>query len=248
MREKTNLGLVKHCEKALNEKWHYCWGTYGQKASNSQRDASINKWPAYNARFREFLNQAVYEKKRVADCYGLVKSYLLWQGDDIVTANRTDVLNTNTRVAYDSAIEKGPLFTLPEIQGVILWKSGHVGVYIGDGEYIEMYSGGYKCRKKKVKDSNFTHWFKDIRIEYVVEKPKLEKIETLEVAEAVEIPQIPIIQDASKLSLIIDGKERESKRVMIDNENYVRLRDICDLLGYYADYDVTERIPELTKK
>jgi hypothetical protein len=53
--------------------------------------------------------------------------------------------------AYNAAKVKGAIDTLPELSGVILWKSGHVGVYIDNGEAIEAKGFSYGIVKTKAK-------------------------------------------------------------------------------------------------
>jgi nucleoid-associated protein YgaU len=74
---------------------------------------------------------------------------------------------------YNTAKEKGAIATLPEIKGLIVWKRGHVGVYIGNGEVIEAHgtkSGVIKTRLiGTVNDTGWTQWFKCPFIDYVTE-------------------------------------------------------------------------------
>lgn len=50
--------------------------------------------------------------------------------------------------------------------GAILWKSGHVGVYIGNGYCIEEKGIDYGCVKSKVSNTKFTHWLLFDYIDY----------------------------------------------------------------------------------
>jgi len=166
---KTNKGLVAHCENALKEGWYYLWGTYAQKATQSVIDSNIKQYPS-NEAWRSYASKAI-GKTRVCDCYGLVKSYLWWV-DDNSNPKYNNVHDHNTTEAYGAANEKGPLATLPEIPGIIMYMPGHVGIYIGSGRFIECRGGGVGMYEGKIttgkitKGSKFTHWFKDINIEY----------------------------------------------------------------------------------
>ncbi|MEG1636134.1 MAG: peptidoglycan-binding protein [Cellulosilyticaceae bacterium] len=59
--------------------------------------------------------------------------------------------------------------------GAILWKTGHVGVYIGDGFCVEAKGIDYGTVKSKVSDTHFTHWllFEDY-MEYDLPTDKIE--------------------------------------------------------------------------
>ena len=168
---KTNLGLVAHAEKALKEKWFYGWGSYGQKATVSLVESLVRQYVSMNTRWKSYMTGAVNANSRLCDCYGLIKSYLWWSSDN-ANPKYSSTQDRNTSMAYNAAKEKGPLSTLPEIPGIILYMSGHVGVYCGDGRFIELMGGGVGAYEGRIQDgriakgSKFTHWFKDTFIEY----------------------------------------------------------------------------------
>jgi cell wall-associated NlpC family hydrolase len=166
----TNTALVAHCKKALAEGWFYLWGSFAQIATKAVIDNNIRQYPD-NARWRSYASKAI-GKTRVCDCYGLVKSFLWWTGDKS-NPKYNAVQDINTLGAYNRAREKGILRTMPETPGLILYTPGHVGVYIGDGEFIECVGGGVGMRRGTIENgaitsgSRFTHWFKDTNITYV---------------------------------------------------------------------------------
>ena len=67
---------------------------------------------------------------------------------------------------YTYAKVKGAIDTLPEIPGLILYKSGHVGVYIGDGWLVEAKGFASGVVKSRVSDCKFTHWFQQPGLAY----------------------------------------------------------------------------------
>ncbi len=164
------MGLIEHCEKALNEKWRYLWGCYGQIATKTVIDNNIKQYPA-NASKREYAEGAI-GKTRLCDCYGLVKSYLWWT-DNKGNPKYNGSQDFNTAAAYSRAKEKGLLADMPEIPGIILYMEGHVGVYIGCGRFIECAGGGKGAIEgeiangKVVNGSKFIKWFKDCNITYL---------------------------------------------------------------------------------
>ncbi len=159
--------------RALEENWFYGWGAYGQKATPEFVDSLIMRYPEMNTKWRSYMLRAVKENTRLCDCYGLVKSYLWWQ-DDGIKYNREE--DRNTLMAVNYAQEKGPLSNMPDLEGVILYMKGHVGVYIGNGMFIEIMGGGIGAslgrvsNGKIIEGSRFTHWFKDRNIMYNNEK------------------------------------------------------------------------------
>ena len=45
---KTPEGLIKHAQKAFNEKWWYVWGTFGNKLTESLLETKAKQYPRYN--------------------------------------------------------------------------------------------------------------------------------------------------------------------------------------------------------
>ena len=60
----------------------------------------------------------------------------------------------------------GPISTLPELPGLMLWKSGHAGVYIGGGYVIEAMGTRKGVVKTKVSDRGWQGWGKLPYIDY----------------------------------------------------------------------------------
>lgn len=175
----TNTGLVALAKKALAEGWGYVNGTFGNILSETlmnQKCSQAGGVGEYNSYWREnYIKKFI--GKRVSDCYGLVKAYVWWTGENKSPAyNSNGCTDRNQEGAYASAKEKGPLATLPEVPGVVLWMKGHVGIYIGNGEFIECAGCPVGTRKGTVKNgvitsgSKFTHWFKDNWIKYETAK------------------------------------------------------------------------------
>jgi hypothetical protein len=51
--------------------------------------------------------------------------------------------------------------------GALVWKSGHIGVYVGDGKYIAADGSAYGVREARL-PASFTHWFLCADLEYAV--------------------------------------------------------------------------------
>ena len=67
---------------------------------------------------------------------------------------------------FNNATEKGTIDTLPEIPGLALWHSGHIGIYIGDGKVIHAANTHAGVIISDVSGSGFTHWLKIPYITY----------------------------------------------------------------------------------
>lgn len=238
---KTNIELTKYCENALKEGWYYGWGAHGQKATTGLVDSLVNQYPEMNTRWRTYMMKAVTNNNKLCDCYGLVKGLLFTNSNGVMIYNAS--LDVNTTSAYNRAKEKGPLSTLPELSGVVLWMQGHVGVYVGNGRFIECAGGGVGMRVGRVSNgritsgSNFTHWFKDINIQYQQEDQKM--IDELKAQVANLQKQNNDLQkeltEANKIGTMkISGGNKPTKEIasiMRNGYNYGKLRDIIDELN-----------------
>lgn len=175
----TNIGLVEHARMALREKWGYVWGTYGQVLTPTLFRQKLSQYPEGVGNYKGFIEEH-WLNKRTADCVGLIKSFLWWQGNNPSYNAKTDV---SADGMYTIAKEKGPINTIPEIPGLCLWKKGHIGIYIGNGQVIEARGTKYGVIQSPLTGSGsagWTHWLKCPFIEYVEVKKYMSWKEILE--------------------------------------------------------------------
>ena len=111
--------------------------------------------------------------------------------------------------------------------GAAVWQKGHIGIYIGNGEYIAEDGSAYGCRKNKLSKAGFTHWLRLKDIDYTVKEDVDDEV-------------------VEQARLIVNGKEYTVDRILKDGTNYIKIRDIADVLGY----EVTSKgsIAVLTKR
>ncbi|MBM6828455.1 C40 family peptidase [Anaerotignum lactatifermentans] len=134
--------------------------------------------------------------KVCCDCSGLIS----WATGIIRSSQGYH--DTARKVNPISSIAKAPI-------GAAVWKKGHIGIYIGNGEYIAEDGSAYGCRKNKLSRADFTHWFEISDVEYEEEKEMVEKAK-----------------------IIVDGKEYTVERILKDGTNYIKIRDLAAALGY----------------
>jgi len=147
---KTKAELVAWCESKLGTP--YVYGAKGAVLTQSQ----INTWAAlypstftaaYIAKAKTFIGQAC------TDCSGLI-SWL------------TGTLRGSSNYK-DTAAQMVVIGKLDESMiGWAVWKSGHIGVYIGNGYCIEAKGINYGTIKSKVSDTAWTHVLKLRDIDY----------------------------------------------------------------------------------
>ena len=159
----TSTQLVEYCKKVYAAAWVYWYGTYGKHCSQSLYTSKKKQYPAHYTAGREAgYKKDIASGKRCADCVGLIKSFF-WTGgqfdtEPVYKANGCPDKSANGMI--DICIETGPISTIPDIPGLVVWKSGHIGVYIGGGYTIEMRGFDFDCVKRKVTAGPWTKWGK----------------------------------------------------------------------------------------
>ena len=121
----------------------YVYGATGQKITEQliQQFAKDNP-KAYSAAYitssRRWIGKESY------DCAGIVDAFC--------------GINTTANNYYDRATTKGPIASMPDKIGVLVHMSGHVGVYIGNGEVVEARGVDYGVVKTKLKSRPWVRW------------------------------------------------------------------------------------------
>ena len=159
----TAAGLAEFAIKAYQDGWGYVYGTYGQTITQTIIDGKARQYPG---NFNSILSdgRTIYQTAqkwighRAADCVGLMKAYVWWQGDDLGPGYNS-YHDRSADGTFAAASIKGPLSTIPETHGVCLWREGHVGVYIGNGWVIEARGTAYGVVMTRLSDRGWTNWF-----------------------------------------------------------------------------------------
>lgn len=164
---KNNLDLVKWAEYAADKGWGYVYGTYGTLLSESMLTAKMEQYPDEVATKEQFIRDT-WLGKRTADCVGLIKGYGWFNTasqDTEIGSNGMQDLSANGM--YDAATVKGEISTIPETPGLAVWKDGHIGIYIGDGNVVEAYGTERGVIRSVLADGGWTHWLEVPSINYV---------------------------------------------------------------------------------
>lgn len=166
---KNNLDLVQWAISAYNAKWGYVMGTFGQVLTKDLLAAKLQQLPDAIGPYEDFI-RANYLGVRSADCIGLIKGYS-WYDPDTGNINygSNGMPDVSADQIYAQATEKGSMATMPEISGILLHASGHVGIYIGGGYAIEAMGTKYGVVKTAVASRNWTGWCKNPYINYIEE-------------------------------------------------------------------------------
>lgn len=84
---------------------------------------------------------------------------------------------------YHNSANSGDMSIIPEIPGLLLHKSDHVGVYIGNGKVIEAYGTAEGVIKSALSDGNWDRWYEYKPITYAGTVLKIDT--TVDVTETV---------------------------------------------------------------
>ena len=152
--------LADWAEKALQEGAMYWYGTCWYRATDELLSRKRKQYPAHytEARMPKY-ERHVAEKRMVCDCVGLIKGFF-WTGngagENVSGANHCP--DTSANGMYALCRRKGGIATMPETRGAVLWKKGHIGVYVGGGMAVEARGFAYGVVKTAVASRGWSGW------------------------------------------------------------------------------------------
>jgi len=166
---KNNQDLVTYTENAFASGWGYVWGTYGDVLTDSLFDYKLKQYPDGVGNYEDFIRDN-WLGGRTTDCVGLIKGYGWLNPDTLKIEYGTNGMpDIGADSMYKNASVKGAMDTMPDIPGLAVWKSGHIGVYIGNGEVIEAMGTKYGVVKTKLSERTWTAWLKIPYISYITD-------------------------------------------------------------------------------
>ena len=127
-----------------------------------------------------FFNKKDEKGKYLTDCTGLIKA-VLWHYPEYGIYRKGQ--DQNDQMMLADSVESGFISTIPEIPGLIVWQSGHAGIYLGKGQVLEstqkVWPNGkgnglvisqFNDPKAEMYRGTWRKWFKYRLIEYEEEK------------------------------------------------------------------------------
>ena len=164
---KNNLDLAAYAAQAWENGWGYVWGTFGSVLTQSLFEYKLEQYPKGVGNYNDFI-EANWLGGRTADCVGLIKGYGWLNTEKLTIDYGTNGMPDYTAdQMYNSASEFGEMEDMPEMIGLALWKSGHIGVYIGGGYAIEAMGTKYGVVKTEVAGRGWQGWCKIPYIRYI---------------------------------------------------------------------------------
>ena len=157
----TGKQLAAYCEKVYKAGWVYWYGTCGYKCTKSLYNAKRKQYPNHytDARTAGYMRD-IQAGKWCADCVGLIKSFFwsggIFEGESKYASNHCPDVSANGMIAL--CPQTGPISSIPNIPGLVVWKSGHIGVYVGEGFVVELKGFDYDCLRRRVSAGGWSKW------------------------------------------------------------------------------------------
>lgn len=153
----------------------YWYGTCVYICTTALLNSKSKQYPDhYGSSRTSKYKKAIEQKKVCADCVGLIKGFFWTNGGagvlDYINGGAKFVNKYGSNGCPDKSAsgmlswckkqgcKNGKIATLPDVPGILLFSSGHVGVYIGGGYAVEARGFNYGIVKTKVKDRSWTEW------------------------------------------------------------------------------------------
>ena len=162
--------LTAYAVQAWENNWGYVWGSFGNVLTPSLLEYKVKQYPDGVGKYRSFIEQH-YLGRRTADCVGLIKSYGWFDAESGQINYGTNGMpdysaNQMYRTSVKNGAEHGTIADMPDVPGLILWKEGHTGIYIGGGYAVEAMSTSKGVGKTKVEGRGWQAWYKLPYIHY----------------------------------------------------------------------------------
>ena len=153
---KTSSGLVDYARSQLEKPYWY--GTFGNTATKSLLNSKKKQYPSHykDNRMEKYKSEI---GERVHDCVGLIKGYL-WSENFVSPPEYNASQDVSANGMLAKCTEKGSFDTMPEMPGILVFKSGHVGVYVGNKKVIEARGFSYGVVETDLNSRGWTHWGK----------------------------------------------------------------------------------------
>lgn len=178
MNIKTGKDLATAClDVANNYKTLYVMGCFGAPMTDGNKVRYINHHSYNQSVARKTMINAASDDTFGFDCVCLIKGLLWgWKGDKSkIYGGASYGTNGVPDVSADSIINlcKDVSTDFSKIQvGELLWMSGHVGIYIGDGQAVECTPAWKNCVQvttvKNIKSGTGHKWTKHGKLPYVI--------------------------------------------------------------------------------
>ncbi len=169
----TNHDLVAFVKGMVGQPYWY--GTCVYRCTEELRQRKADQYSShYKSNRTPTYQKHISEKKICADCVGLIKGFFWTNGGKRVleaigndksfnnsyTANGMPDRSANGLLSWckNQGCKNGKISSIPEVAGLVVHKSGHVGVYIGNGKVVEARDYSYGIVESELSERDWTSW------------------------------------------------------------------------------------------
>lgn len=156
----TGEMLAAWCEAALEKGAKYWYGTCWYAATEDLLVRKRRQYPGHygEGRLRTYRRH-IDDGRMVCDCVGLIKGFF-WTGNGAhgqmyKSGNCPD---RSANGLFSMCDRTGAISEMPEVRGLAVWKSGHIGVYVGGGKVIEARGFNYGVVRTDVNARGWKKW------------------------------------------------------------------------------------------
>lgn len=159
--------LVAFCESMVGQKYWY--GTYVNPCTESKLKSKTAQYPShYTAGRMATYRKHIADGLICMDCVGMIKGFFWTNGgvgvlDYIKTGKAyknayasNNCPDTSANGMIKLCEETWSIANMPDEAGLVVWRKGHIGVYVGNGEVVEARGYKYGVVRTKLKDRGWT--------------------------------------------------------------------------------------------
>ena len=151
----------------------YWYGTCGYECTESLLTRKRKQYPAHygssrTARYR----RDIAANQICGDCVGGAIKWAVWSNlgtqKNVYQSGGCPDASADGMFRYckKQGMAWGSMDSMPDLPGIAVRSSGHVGVYVGDGQVVEWRGFAYGCVTTDVKKRPWTHWYRMPWVEY----------------------------------------------------------------------------------
>lgn len=168
----TNTQLAAFAEKCQADGVRYWYGTCYYKCTRALLTSKSHQYPEHYGSNRQKTYQAAIDAGAMcADCVGLIKGAVWSELGTRATKYGTNGCPDKSadgmlKYCKSKGQPHGDMSTFPDTPGLLLHKSGHVGISIGGGFAIESRGFAYGVVRTRVAERGWTSWARLPFIDY----------------------------------------------------------------------------------
>lgn len=169
----TNIEWVKWLREQARLKRPYWYGTCHYECTESLLARKAKQYPEHYGKSRiPRYSEDIKNSQICGDCVGAAIKGAVWSllgaQETKSGSNGCPDKSADGMFSYCKAqgMDWGGIDSIPDEPGIAVRYSGHVGVYVGDGEVVEWRGFAYGCVVTRLKDRKWTHWYRIPWAEY----------------------------------------------------------------------------------